>query len=225
MVITIDGTSASGKTTAARELAQQLGFELLRTGAMYRALALAAHRAGFAASSTEAELQSHLTQWDIDADSEHVWLNGEDVTHAIDGDLMSSLSSKFAEFPAVREHINGFIRRRAQCYLQSGRSFVAEGRDQGSFVFPDADCKFYVDASLDERTRRRLREMHHREDASKTLDQLREELKTRDERDSRRSFAPLCIPSGAFVIDTTHVDKAGVFASMLKLVDQCRRKT
>jgi cytidylate kinase len=224
MIITIDGPSASGKTTAARELAQQLGFELLRTGAMYRALALAAYRMGFDTDSTEDELKPHLAGWDIDADRNHVWLNGEDVSHDIDGDLMSDLSSTYAEFPAVRQHINTFIRRRAKKYLETGRSFVAEGRDQGSFVFPDANCKFYIDASLYERTHRRLKEMHHREDASKTFDQLKKEIAQRDERDSQRAFAPLCIPKDALVIDSTSLDKAGVLALLLRQVDGVRRK-
>jgi cytidylate kinase len=225
MIITIDGPSASGKTTAARELAHQLGFELLRTGAMYRALALAAHRMRFDNGSTEEELKPHLLKWDIDADRDHVWLNGQDVSHDIDGDLMSDLSSTYAEFPAVRQHINAFIRRRAKAYLDAGRSFVAEGRDQGSFVFPHAHCKFYIDASLDERARRRLKEMHHREDASKSFDRLKQEIAHRDERDSQRTFAPLCIPKDALVIDSTTLDKAGVLALLLKQVDAVRRKS
>ena len=104
MIITIDGTSASGKTTAARELAHRLGFALLRTGAMYRALALAAHRAGFDETVGAQQLEPHLTSWQIDADECHVYLNGMDVSDEIDGNLMSNLSSAWAELPVVRQH-------------------------------------------------------------------------------------------------------------------------
>src|SRR5262245_63781062 len=125
MIITIDGTSASGKTSAARELAQKLGFELLRTGAMYRALALAAQRAGFDRTATEADLTPHLSSWIVDADGSSVWLNQEDVSQAIDGDVMSNLSSTFAEYPAIRRHVTHLIRARAERFLKAGKSFVA----------------------------------------------------------------------------------------------------
>lgn len=222
MIITIDGTSASGKTTAARELAKRLGFELLRTGAMYRALALAASRAGFDRSTREADLIPHLPAWVVDADGSSVTLNGVDVTHDIDGDVMSNLASTYAEFPAVRRHVTAAIRAHADHLLAAGRSFVAEGRDQGSFVFPNADCKFYIDASLEERARRRLRELHHREDMNKTLDQLVAELRARDARDTGRAVAPLCVPDGAFRIDNSTLTKEQVVQQMYGHVLACR---
>ncbi len=222
MIVTIDGPSASGKTTAARGLAREFGFELLRTGAMYRALALAAARSGLTLESKEQELIPFLEQWRIDADGDHVWLNDEEVSGAIDGDAMSALSSALAEFSSVRKHINEAIHRRAKQYLVSGKSFVAEGRDQGSFVFPQADCKFYIDADLEVRARRRLAQMHHREDARKSLADLTEELRRRDERDSNRAVAPLCIPERARIIDSTHLDLAGVVAEMVGHIRTCR---
>lgn len=222
MIITIDGTSASGKTSAARDLAYQLGFALLRTGAMYRALALAAHEAGFDEHATAEQLQPRLAKWHIDADEDHVYLNGVDVSHQIDGNLMSHLSSTWAELPVVRKHITGFIHRRAQEYLQAGRSFVAEGRDQGSFVFPQADCKFFIDADVEVRAERRLKDLHHREDWSKTRQQLVDELNQRDQRDRGRAFAPLCIPEGAKKIDTSHLSKVEVVEKLVKAVQACR---
>jgi CMP/dCMP kinase len=222
MIITIDGTSASGKTTAARELAHRLGFELLRTGAMYRALALAARRAGFDSTATEADLAPHLSKWIVDANGSSVWLNQEEVTHAIDGDVMSNLSSTYAEYPAVRRHITQLIRARAEQFLSAGKSFVAEGRDQGSFVFPNADCKFYIDASIEERARRRLRELHHKEDRNKSLDQLITELRERDRRDAGRAFAPLKVPEGAITIDNSTLSKEQVVQQMYDHVQACR---
>jgi cytidylate kinase len=222
MIITIDGTSASGKTTAARELARRLGFELLRTGAMYRALALAARRAGFDHTATEADLAPHLEHWIVDADGVSVWLNGADVSHDIDGDIMSNLSSSYAEYPAVRRHVTESIRARAARFQREGKSFVAEGRDQGSFVFPDADCKFYIDASLEERARRRKRELHHQEDVNKSLEQLMSELQARDARDAGRVVAPLCVPAGAMVIDNSTLTKEQVVQRMYDRVLECR---
>lgn len=224
MIITIDGTSASGKTSAARDLAARLGFALLRTGAMYRALALAAHAAGFDEHATAEQLEPHLTDWQIDADEDHVFLNGKDVSHQIDGNLMSHLSSTWAELPIVRKHITGFIRQRAQQYLAGGRSFVAEGRDQGSFVFPQADCKFYIDANVEVRAERRLKDLHHREDWSKTTQKLVNELNQRDKRDRDRAFAPLCKPDDAILIDSSLMTKAEVVDKLVQAVEMCREK-
>lgn len=224
MIITIDGTSASGKTTVARELAKRLGFALLRTGAMYRALALAVHRAGLDQLVHPKQLEPHLAGWQIDADEGHVYLNGKDVSHEIDGNQMSNLSSSLAELPIVREHINRFIHHRADCYLAQGKSFVAEGRDQGSFVFPKADCKFYIDASVEVRAMRRLKDLHHAEDWSKTREQLAVELEQRDHRDRSRAFAPLCIPQGAMVIDSSQLSKDEVVEQLFMVVQACRGK-
>lgn len=210
MIVTIDGPSASGKTSVARDIAHRLGFALLRTGAMYRALALAAHRHHLDDRSQEAELLQQLHHWQIDADEEFVFLNGTDVSHEIEGNTMSHLSSLWAEVPEVRKHITGFIRQRAASYLVDGRSFVAEGRDQGSYVFPEAQCKFYIDADVSVRAQRRLKDLHHREDWSKTQEQLVEELNIRDERDRSRAFAPLCIPTGAIVIDSSYLTREAV---------------
>lgn len=222
MIITIDGTSASGKTTAARELASRLGFALLRTGAMYRALALAAHREGFDEKAGTDVLEPRLAHWQIDADECYVYLNGHDVSEEIDGNLMSNLSSTWAELPAIRQHINGFIRQRADRYLSQEMSFVAEGRDQGSHVFPHADCKFYIDASVEVRALRRLKDLHHREDWSKSKEQLMKELDSRDQRDRSRVFAPLCIPQGATVIDSSHLSKDAVVEQIYQAVQTYR---
>ena len=222
MVITIDGTSASGKTTAARELARRLDFALLRTGAMYRALALAAHRAGFDERAGARELSPLLDQWQIDADESHVYLNGQEISREIDGDRMSCLSSAWAELPVVREHINKSIQRRADQYRTAGRSFVAEGRDQGSYVFPGAECKFYIDAELAVRAFRRMKDLHHREDRSKTQEQLMQELDQRDQRDRQRALAPLCVPKGALVIDSTHLTKEAVVDQLFEAVQAYR---
>lgn len=224
MIITIDGTSASGKTSAARALARRLGFALLRTGAMYRALALAAHEAGFDETATEQELASWLPRWQIDADETHVYLNGKDVSPKIDGNLMSNLSSKWAEFPAVREHVTRCTRQRAQIYESEGRSFVSEGRDQGSLVFAEAECKFYIDADVQVRAERRLKDLHHREDHSKTVEQLVAELNERDARDRNRPVGKLCIPDGSMQIDTTHMTKEAVVELLLQAVESRRGK-
>ncbi|HMO34934.1 MAG TPA: (d)CMP kinase, partial [Gemmatales bacterium] len=191
MIVTIDGPSASGKTSVARELAQRLEFALLRTGAMYRALALAAHRHHWVSRHAEAELLAQLSHWHIDADETHVYLNGEDVSKEIEGQAMSQLSSLWAEVREVREHITGFIRQRAISYLAEGRSFIAEGRDQGSYVFPEAQCKFYIDADVTIRAARRLHDLQQRGENSLTISDMVKQLNLRDNRDRARHFAPL----------------------------------
>ncbi|MDY7010764.1 MAG: (d)CMP kinase [Planctomycetota bacterium] len=214
MIITIDGPAGSGKSTAARELAKALSVAYLDTGATYRAVTLAALRAGIDLEDEDAlaDLAGRIDlRLGYDVDGELcVILDGQDVSREIRTADVSDNSHYVARSPVVRKLLVA-MQRRVGAELASGfGGVVAEGRDQGSVVFPDADVKFYLDASCEVRAKRRCDEMPGA-DYEHVLDAIR----TRDRRDSTRAVAPLMKPKGAVVIDTTDMNIEEVTAELL----------
>lgn len=203
MIITIDGPAASGKGTVARGLADRLGFAYLDTGAMYRAVALAALRRGVDCDDAEA-VSALLGNIHIEMPPDRVLLNGEDVTAAVRSPEVSRGASQVAAIPPVRAFLVPQQRR-----IAAGRDIVCEGRDQGTVVFPDAPVKFYVTADVRTRAERRFQELAARGVAT-TLDREVAELVERDRRDSERPDGPLRQPPDAVVVDTTHLTPAEV---------------
>jgi len=201
MIVTIDGPAGSGKSTAARGLAEALGIAFLDTGATYRAATLKALREDVDLAN-EAALVATVRSADIrlepTAAGVRVLLDGEDVSDAIRRDEVSENSHFIARSPAAREVLVALQRRIGE----SLGSFVAEGRDQGSVVFPEADVKFYLDASPQVRARRRTQELTEREEKVNEFDVLAA-IERRDQRDRTRSVAPLVQPEGAIVVDTS----------------------
>jgi len=199
-VVAIDGPSGSGKSTVASMVARILGYMHLDTGAMYRAVALAAARENIPYDDA-AKLDELCGRIRIEmrprGDSVAIFLDGRDVTEAIRSPEMSLGSSAVSSIGQVRTHM-------VRLQREIGRSggIVAEGRDMGSVVFPDTPAKFYLDASPEERARRRwmqLREMGVDEDP----DKVRREMEERDRNDSSREHSPLVMARDAIPIDTT----------------------
>ncbi len=199
-IITIDGPVASGKSTVAREVARRLGFRYLDTGAMYRALTLAAQRAGTDLTSADA-LIDLLARTEIRAESAagntRVFLDGEEVTEAIRRPDITRLVHRVADCGALRPHM---VERQRQMAAE-GR-LVAEGRDMGTVVFPEAPVKLYLEASLQERVRRRTEQLVA---AGVQVEpgELRRDIEARDHRDKNRSVSPLRVADGAIVVDST----------------------
>jgi cytidylate kinase len=198
MIVTIDGPAGSGKSSAARALARRLGFEFLDTGATYRAVALAARRAGLPAAPDTPTLTAFLANLRLEMPpGGKVMLDGEDVSGAIRTPEVSAASSEVAALAAVRSALCDLQRAVAR-----GRDMVCEGRDQGTVVFPDAGCKFFLTASPDERARRRQREMEARGEAV-DFAALRAALEVRDRRDAGRDVAPMRPAADAVLLDST----------------------
>jgi len=195
MVVTIDGPAGAGKSSVARALAQRLKFHFLDTGAMYRAVALAAMRRGLAWTDTTAlgELPRRIT---IDVSEQAVRLDGEDVTPAIRSMEITSVTHHVADNVRVREHLVQLQRRIAQ-----GGSFVTEGRDQGTVVFPNAKCKIFLTASAEERARRRMADMLARGEQV-TLEEVLRQQEVRDQRDRRREVGGLVRAADAIEVCT-----------------------
>ena len=214
-VVTIDGPAAAGKSTAARELARRLGFTLVDTGALYRALAWAVKEAGVAADDAPA-VGKVLEKTTVDFEGGRVIVNGRDITAQIRTPELGMLTSRLTRLQVVRDKLTPLQRR-----LARAGGVVLEGRDTGSVVCPEAEVKFYLDADLDERARRRREEL-----AATGLpadyETVKAEVMQRDRQDMERDLAPLVRPEGALVLDSTALSPEAVVERMLDAVEQAR---
>lgn len=184
MIVTIDGPAGAGKSSVARALAARLGFRFLDTGAMYRAVALAAMRSGIDLTD-DAALVDVARRAVIDVGHDRVLLNGDDVTDEIRTFDVTSKTRFAANNPAVRAHLVKLQRQ-----IAAAGNFVTEGRDQGSVVFPAAACKIFLTASPTERARRRWLELSSRGEAV-TLEEVLAKQIARDANDAGRNVGPL----------------------------------
>jgi len=197
MIVTIDGPAGAGKSSAAKALARRLGFDFLDTGAMYRAVTLAGLRAGCDLNDPKA-METLLATMVLEMPAGKVLINGEDITSLIRTPEVTAASGPVASNPAVRKQLGMWQRA-----LAAGRNIVCEGRDQGTIVFPDAGCKFFLQADPVERARRRHRELLARGEQV-SLAEVRQAQESRDRRDADRHIAPMVPAKDAIILDSTH---------------------
>ncbi len=208
MIIALDGPAGSGKTSTAKAVAQALGFVYLDTGAMYRAMTLAALEAGVDMDGPSAE--SDVTTASLAADfgiayiagNMHVYLDGTDVTPRLRSIEVNDRVSQVSAYRAVREAMVDVQRKLATRVVADGGGVVIDGRDIGTVVFPDADVKVFMDASPEVRARRRFEEMKGAESGI-SLDSVLSNVKARDAYDSTREHAPLRKAEDAMLLDTS----------------------
>lgn len=216
-VITVDGPSGAGKGTLCQALAEKLGWHLLDSGAIYRVLALAAlhHRVDITSEDALVPLATHLDVRFISKDeSVKVILEGEDVSREIRNETVARAASQVAAFPRVREAL---LRR--QRNFKEAPGLIADGRDMGTVVFPEAPVKIFLDASAEERARRRMLQLQEKGD-SVIFEHLLSEIKERDERDRNRAVAPLVPAADALVIDSTTMSIEAVIEKVLAYAKQ-----
>ena len=223
LIITIDGPAASGKSTVARLLAERVGASFLDTGAMYRAVTLAAMEAG-ADMSDEAELLGVLEaadcQFTVREGNVLVSIGGIDVTDRIRRPEVTANARHIASSAKLREKLVAMQRR----FAAGQDKIVTEGRDQGTVAFPDADIKFYVTADTVERARRRQVELQGKGE-DRPLEEVQEAIDARDKSDQARAVGPLRLASEAIVVDSTSLSIEEVVEKLLRLVrERCQKQ-
>ncbi len=212
MIVTIDGPAGSGKSTAARGLARRLQFDFLDTGAMYRAVAWQCLQRSIDLRDEPAVAEcTHAMR--LRLEPQHVFVDDRDVTAEIRLPEVSHGSSIVASNPAVRRELAARQREFA-----NGRNIVTEGRDQGTAVFPHAECKFYVTANAEERAARRHRELLERHEQAEPFDDILRQIRERDERDKTRVVDPLRAAADAIRVDTSGLAPEAVLDRLESLV-------
>ncbi|HGJ5875233.1 MAG TPA: (d)CMP kinase [Arsenophonus sp.] len=214
-VITVDGPSGAGKGTLCQALANKLGWQLLDSGAIYRVLALAAlhHHVDIKSEEALVPLAANLdVRFEPREKELVVMLEGEDVSNEIRTEVIGNTASLAATFPRVREAL---LRRQRAFRTKPG--LIADGRDMGTVVFPDAPVKIFLDASAEERTRRRMQQLQEKGFDVK-LRGLLIDVKERDYRDSNRVIAPLVPAKDALILDSTKLSIEGVIEQVLTYV-------
>lgn len=215
LIITIDGPSGAGKTTVSRMLADRLGYKYIDTGALYRGVALEAISAGLNPND-DTGLENILSSLKM----KFVWekkgirliSNDLDITDKIRTPEISMFASAASARPVVRKFLLELQRE-----LGREKGVVFEGRDMGTVVFPDADVKFYLDASHKTRSLRRYREF--KSETSQTLEAVEKDIKRRDKNDSTRDLAPLKAAEDAVIIDSTHLSARDVVERMMNVIE------
>jgi cytidylate kinase len=211
LLITIDGPAGAGKTTVSRALADRLGYRYIDTGALYRAVALAAKTRGINPEN-DAELKGLCAELELAfvlaETGLRLFLNGEDITDHIRTVEITMLASAISARPVVREYLLDLQRN-----LGKEKAAVFEGRDMGTVVFPDADLKFFLDATTRTRALRRYDEV--KSQSTQTLEEVDLDIQRRDRNDSTRELAPLKPAQDAIVIDSTDLNVAEVVESMV----------
>lgn len=199
LVIAIDGPAGAGKSTVAKALAKELGLKYLDTGAMYRAVALAASKAGLTAEDGDraAEVASRVEVSFGEGDPPPILLDGEDVSGQIRTPEIAELASALSTHPGVRKEL---VKRQQALVAEGG--FTLEGRDVTTVVAPNAQVKVYLTASLEERAKRRHVEMQQKGMSAPEYDELRKQMQTRDHRDITREESPLSVAPGAALIES-----------------------
>ncbi len=215
LTVAMDGPAGSGKSTVARQIAEKMGYLFLNSGAMYRAVAQLAVSANVTCTDVENLIELvHGCRIDFADNGKITLLNGEDVTDLIQTPEIDKAVVEIAKIPEVRK---AMVKQQRRIGKDGG--IVVEGRDVTTVVFPDADVKFYLDASVQERAKRRFLELQAKKIAC-TIEQIEREIRTRDEKDLSRAHSPLRTADDAIIVDTTDKTLNQVVEFIIKQIEE-----
>lgn len=210
--VAIDGPSGAGKSSIAKEVARQSGLKHLDTGKMYRALSLALNQAGISPDQPE-QIDQALLSLDLDVKDGRVFINGEDVTDQLMDDHLSSLTSRFASNPSVRKKLVA-----EQQKITASKGYILDGRDICDVVLPDAEVKLYIDASAEQRAKRRLEQNQQLGDYSQSYEEVLARIEERDKNDREREVSPLRQSKDAIYLDNGELSFAQSVEEILSLI-------
>lgn len=210
-IITIDGPAGSGKSSVAKRVAQELGFVHLDSGAIYRAVTLFLLQKSVSPSDVS-KIEECLKELDLKVKDQQIYINGENVTEAIRSPQVDEMVSLYSALPVVRKYLLTLQRE-----LQDGEDLIAEGRDMGTVIFPDADLKIFLKADAKTRAIRRWKELMER-GVDIAFDDVYYQIIQRDEKDSNRELSPLIPAEDAIILDTSDLTLDEVVERVIKLV-------
>ena len=221
MIIAIDGPAGSGKSTTSKLVAKKLGISHLDTGSMYRAITVHFIKNNYSLDDINVSSVMDSVELEISdsSDKESVFLNGEDVTDKLRSNEVSRLVSDVSSVKEIRAKMVQIQRS-----ISSNKSIVIDGRDIGTVVFPDAEFKFFITASIESRAKRRFDELKQ-SDSNITLEQIGEDIRLRDHFDSTRDNSPLKKAQDAIIVDTTHLDISGQVNMILEIINNNQEST
>ena len=212
IIVTIDGPAGAGKSTTAKAVAEKTGLPYLDTGALYRAVAWKLDKEGVAPEDGE-KIAETLKDFKIEVAGGKVTADGEDVTRAIRTARVDSIVSAYAARPEVRDALTGFQR------AQAANGLVADGRDMGTVIFPDAELKIFLTASAEERARRRCAEREAKGESA-DYDEILKQVIERDRYDMTREIAPLRPAQGCVILDSTDMSASEVVDAIASLAKE-----
>lgn len=212
IIVTIDGPAGAGKSTTAKAVAEKTGLPYLDTGALYRAVAWKLDKEGVAPEDGE-KIAETLKDFKIEVAGGKVTADDEDVTRAIRTARVDSIVSAYAARPEVRDALTGFQR------AQAANGLVADGRDMGTVIFPDAELKIFLTASAEERARRRCAEREAKGESA-DYDEILKQVIERDRYDMTREIAPLRPAQGCVILDSTDMSAAEVVDAIASLAKE-----
>jgi len=211
LIVAIDGPAGAGKSTVSKKVASELGLNFLDTGALYRALAYSLDRIGIPPVPGD-KLDEELKKLDVQLSGGAVFVNGADVSKEIRTPHVDNIVSPYSALSQLRAHLLDLQRRQALF----GKGVVAEGRDIGSVVFPEADCKIFLTASAEERAMRRYKERLVKGEEP-VYEEILSSVKERDRIDSTREAAPLVKPEGAYLLDSSDMTEQQVVDEIVRI--------
>lgn len=215
MQIAIDGPSGAGKSTIAKELSNRLNYEYLDTGAMYRALAFEFRDKNFIEYDNDIKLKNFLDTIVMNVENNLIYINGKNLSSYLRDERIGMLASKISSYPLVRKYLVDIQRQ-----IADGKNIILDGRDVGTVILPNSECKIFLNADINERARRRFEQLKSM-GKSVDFDMVLEDIKKRDYDDAHRKHSPLKKADDAYEVDCTNLTIEETVELIIEVISEC----